>query len=278
MRSMLLSVSVLACAAGVASAVGDISTVNGYRVEARIFNDQPTTNLTINGTSYPAPGAGMIAGAAGPIVFDEQFTALTPGGNTNKHVAWLSTDGGASRFGMNPGQSWDLQFNVRIDAPAGSPRKEAGIEIHNPRLANNPPFTDEGQVLIASDGEVAVFGAAMPFTGLGFIYTLGTTAHVRMQFFAAGVHHPSLGAYQLDFTDAVNGLHSSGIKIWGNEADGTIGFNTDTAIGFKAQNSRNPFINDTSVITYNNISVVPAPTAAALFGVAGLAAFRRRRA
>ena len=39
----------------------DISTVNGYNVEARLYNDFAATNLNINGTAYPAPALGAIA-------------------------------------------------------------------------------------------------------------------------------------------------------------------------------------------------------------------------
>jgi hypothetical protein len=269
-------VVVLAGAAGVVHA-GNILNVNSYRVEARIFNDFPSTDLQINSVSYPVPGSGAIAGTSGPVVFDERNFGAS-GGFANKHVAWLSDDNGASRFTMTGSQSWAIGFTVRIDAPAGQPRKEAGIEIHNPRPNHLPPFTDEGQVLIASDGEVAVFGAAMPFTGFGpNVYTLGTTAQVLLEYFAPGTVDPTRGAYRLRFTDAFTGLHDSGFRIWGSEPDGTVGFNDGAMIGFKSQNQRNPFIADFSVMTYNDITITPAPGSALLLGL-GLATCRRRRA
>ncbi|CAG0958422.1 hypothetical protein PHYC_00594 [Phycisphaerales bacterium] len=261
-----------------AAFAGDMSAVDGYRVEARIYNDFPTSNLQINGVGYPAPGNGAILGQAGPVLFQEAF-APGGGGFANKHVAWMSQDGGASRLQMNGAQSWSLAFTVRIAAPAGQPRKEAGIEIHNPRPNHAPPYTDEGQVLIASDGEVAVFGAVMPFTGFGNnTYTLGTTAQVLFEYFSPGTADPVLGAYRLQFNDAVTGMHDSGMKFWSaSEPDGTAGFNSGAMIGFKSQNQRNPFITDTSEMEYNGITITPSPASIVLLGLGALSAARRRR-
>ncbi len=248
--------------AGLAMAT-DISTVNSWKVEERVFNDFPTTTLTtVN--NYPVE-----------LSFDEQFELGAVGNFANKHVGWISNDGGATRFQNNYAQSWVMEFDVSITAPDGSPRKEAGIEVRNPRPRLG--YTDEGQLLIASDGEVAIFGGVMPFTGLGFVYTLGTTAHVRFEYFAPGSADPTKGAYMLTFTDAVTGVHSSGLKVWGNEPDELYGFNYGAEFGLKAQNQRNPRIADSSDIVYGNFSVVPAPAATALLGLAGLVAGRRRR-
>ncbi len=257
--------AVVAAAAGVAMASSDISATNAFKVETRIFNDFPGSTLSVT-NSFP-----------GPLNFNEQFAVGEIGNFANKHIGWLSNDGGASRLELTPSQSWTMEFDVRIQAPFGQPRKEAGVEVHNPRPNNVPPYTDEGQILIASDGEVAVFGAVMPFTGFGNAYTLGETAHVKWQYFAAGTADPTLAGYRLIFTDPVTGVHDSGLKLWGVETDGTNGFNLGTVMGLKAQNTRNPRIADSSDITYNNFSVVPAPGAIALIGLAGLAAGRRRR-
>jgi hypothetical protein len=266
--------------AGVASAASaqDISSVNGYQTYGRLFNDFQNSSLSINGVNTPtgmsSPVIGSISGVSS-VQFNEQFAQGEPGNFANKHVAWLSNDGGASRFQTNQFQSFTMSFSVNIAAPAGAPRKEAGIEVWQPRPALG--FQDEGQVLIASDGEVAVFGGTMPFTGLGSVYTLGTTAQVTWEYFAPGIQDPTKGAYRLTFVDAVTGAHSSGIKVWGTEPDNIAG-HTGAFLGLKAQNQRNPFIADSSVITYGNVSIVPAPAGVAALGLAGLAASRRRRA
>ena len=169
-----------------------------------------------------------------------------------------------------------MAFNVNITVAAPGVRREAGIQVLNPRPSLG--FTDEGQMLIASDGEVAIFGGVMPFTGFGNVYTAGTTASVLWEYFAPGTADPILGAYRLRFTDAVTGLHDSGLKLWGaGEPDGLFGFNFGTEMALKAQNQRIPTINDFSDIAYSNFSIVPAPSAVALLGMAGLITGRRRR-
>ena len=264
MKSVFVMGVAVMASAGSAMAI-DMSTVNSFNYQ-KLWNDFPTAVSHVT-NAFPSFGV------------REEFAAGTVGGFANKHVGWLSNDGGASPLTNNYNQSWTLSFNVTINTAfgVGQPRREAGIEVHNPR---NPVFggwTDEGQVLIASDGEVAVFGASMPFTGFGNIYTLGTTAGVIFEYFAPGAVDPLKGAYQLTFIDAVTGVHSSGLKIWGNEGDALYGINYGAKIGLKAQNQRNPFIEDFSDIQYTNVSVVPAPAALGLLGLAGLAAGRRRR-
>jgi hypothetical protein len=271
-RNVLTAAVALACFAGAAFAQ-DISQFNAYRMEARLFNDFATSALTINGANQPVPNTYAIP--AGPLHINEQFPQGTTGNFANKHVGWISTDGGATNFGTSQFQSWSMSFNVNLNAAAGSPRKEAGIQFNQPRPGLG--YTDEGQLLIASDGEVAVFGATMPFTGFGpTAYTLGTTAQVTFSYFAPGIHDPTKGAYQLIFVDAVTGLHDSGIKIWGTEPDGIVGFN-NASLGFKLQNQRNPFTNDFGDALYSNVSIVPSPAGLALLGLAGLGAARRRR-
>jgi hypothetical protein len=220
-------------------------------------------------TPPPAPGSLPVSVPVPGNSFhiDEDVGPGAIGNYANQHIGWFSTDGGNSRFHSNYMQSFQMDFTVNITAPNGQPRKEGGIKIRNPRLNNqNPPgnpapFTDEGEVMVASDGQV----------------TVGQTSTVSFRYFAPGVQDPVLGAYQLLFTDPVTGAHDSGIKLWGNEADGTFGFNTDSEFGFLMQAQRNPFISDNYTVEYNGLQVVPAPGALALIGFAGLAAGRRRR-
>lgn len=273
MKSMMLMVAV--CGMAAAATAQDISQANGFRMETRVFNDFSGTSLSINGN--PEANPGMRDSFASPgmgVRFTEQFQQFQQGGFANKHIGYLSSDGGATAMGLSHVQSWSMELDVSISAPGGAPRKEAGIRVENPRPGLG--YTDEGLVLIASDGEVAVFGGVMPFTGFGNVYTLNTTAHVKFEFFAPGTVD-ARGAYRLTFTDAVTGVHDSGLKIWGAEPDGTAGFNSGTRLGLIAQNQRNPLIADSSDINYSNIRVIPAPGAMGVLGLAGLVARRRRR-
>lgn len=287
--SFVLCATLVAGAAASALA-GDISQVNAFRTETRVFNDFSASNLDVGNIGGPYTncptnpmGAQPVVSvpSAGGLQIRDQYGVGMAGNFANKHVGWLSTDGGATRYGHAEAQSFDLSFTVNIGAPAAAPRKEAGIEVRNPRPALG--YVDEGQLLIASDGEVAVFGGVMPFYssnvfGGGPWYTVNTTAQVTLRYFAPGVADPTLGAYQILFTDAVTGFHDSGLRLWGaGEPDGTKGFNGGTEFGFKAQNQRNPFINEFGDTQYGGVNIVPAPGALALLGLGGLAVTRRRR-
>lgn len=265
--------------AGLASAAiaGDMSQVNGLAVTTRVFNDFGTSDLKVDGVARAQTSETYARAGLGDYRVQETFAAGTVGNYANKHMAYLSNDGGNSALGLHSSQSWKLEFNINITAPNGAPRKEGVVQIENPRPALG--YTDEGRILVTSDGEVAVFGGVMPFTGFGNnVYTRNTTAHVSFEFFAPGAVDAVLGGYRLIFTDAVTGIHDSGIKLWGNaEPDGTTGFNEGARIGFAVQNQRNPFIDDSSDFLFSNITVVPAPGSIAVMGLMGLAATRRRR-
>ncbi len=273
----------LATLAGTALASTNVNNINAFQVDNRNFNDfnNSTLNWGAAGAATnlaPLPTDDGTLPIAGGVQWRDEFAAFSAGNGSfaNKHLAWLSSDGGASRHQGNLNQSWTMAFNVNITVAAPGVRREAGIQVLNPRPSLG--FTDEGQMLIASDGEVAIFGGVMPFTGFGNVYTAGTTASVLWEYFAPGTADPILGAYRLRFTDAVTGLHDSGLKLWGaGEPDGLFGFNFGTEMALKAQNQRIPIIDDFSDIAYSNFSIVPAPSAVALLGMAGLITGRRRR-
>lgn len=283
------AVLVVALAAGSALA-SDISQVNGFRLEGRNWGDfHNVSSMSYGPAAGPlgaAPATSFTA-AQTPVGAGIRVTEAFPagqGGGSN-HIAWLSSDGGASRFQAwgggegAGGQSFNITTTILMQGGQMAPRKEGGLKIRNPRHNHNPFFVDEGLVLVASDGEVAVFGAAMPFTGFGpNVYTFGTTATIDFSYYAPGTVDPVLGGYRLRFTDAVTGLHDSGIKLWGaSEPDGIKGFNNGTEIGLNFQGFNNLVLPDMIDITYGNVSITPAPGALALLGLGGLVATRRRR-
>lgn len=276
MKSVLGIAAIAACA-GIAAA-DDISSANGFAAQMRVFNDFPTSILHIGpaGSPFipvPAPGNVPLAPLATGATVDENFPAGTIGNFANKHQLFLSNNGGASPLPLTRSQSFTVSTTVTIQAPAEFPRKEGGIIMYNDRGGG---FLDEGRVLVASDGEVAVFGANQSFTGFGNIYTLGTTASLTYEYFAPGTNGP-LAQYRVTFIDAVTGFHSSGLKDFDPGSPDANGLNNGSVFGFVAQNQRNPLINDHSVITYGHVSVIPTPSVLALLGMAGLASIRRRR-
>jgi hypothetical protein len=272
----------------------DITQVNSFRLEGRNFGDFSSTGANPSTMQYgpaggpyvAAPGiqfnAGVSPSSAGLQII-ENFPAGIGGGDN--HVGYLSSDGGASRFQVwgggegSGGQSFSLTTTITMTGTQTAPRKEGGLKINNPRHNHDPFFIDQGLVLVASDGEVAVFGAAMPFTGMGAnVYTFGTTATINFEYYAPGVADPILGGYRLRFTDAVTGLHDSGVKLWGaSEPDGIKGFNGGTEIGLQFQGFNNLIAADGINIAYGGVNLVPAPSALALLGLGGLVATRRRR-
>ncbi len=279
MKSVAILVTLAAAGAAVAS---DISQVNGYRVDMRVFNDFPDPIAAASFgpaggpfTNAPAP-ASFTQTPASSLQMNHYFQNGAVGNFANKHVGYFSQDGGATQYGHNVAQSFTIDMDVRINATSIGPRKEGGIRVENPRPALG--YTDEGLVLVASDGEVAVFGGVMPFHTFGNVYTANTTAHMSFQYFAPGTAHATLGGYRLVFTDTVTGVHDTGLKLWGaGEPDGTAGYNTGTRFGLVSQAQRNPFVADSAEMIYSNVSLVPAPSALALLGLGGLVAGRRRR-
>lgn len=283
-KTFVGAIALVACAG---AALGDdISQANGYQFRARVFNDFPVSALTFGpaGTPVipaPVPGNYPLAGLGSGLEVLEVFPQFTPGNFANRHDARFSADGGLTPLPISNGQSFEISTTLTINANV-SPRKEAGIIIFNDRGGG---FIDEGRVNVTSDGEVAVFGANMLFSGNGEglgngVYTVGTTAQMTYRYFAPGTIGP-IAAYQVIFIDAVTGVHDTGIR--GFDPNGAIGpnaangINTGSNIGFVVQSQRNPLIADTADVIFGNVSVVPAPGAAALLGLGGLVALRRRR-
>ncbi len=274
-----IAVLVLAVA-GTASTAVALPAFNGLFGEARVFNDFATSNLTVNGTAYPTPGtfSAPLPSGAQQLVIRDQFPFPTAGNFANKHRAALSADGGASAYGFQRSDGFDLSVDFRIDTPFPNVRKEGSIEIRNPRFSIDPNFIDEGRILVASDGEVAVFGGAMPFIGFGSVYTAGTTANIRFIYAAPGHNGPgSLAAIRLIFTPQAGVPIDSGWRTWGPEVDGD-GFNDGTTVHFVGQAQRFAVSSDEAIFTWGNLNVIPSPATLALVGLGGLVAVRRRRA
>lgn len=290
MKTVTMSVAAVVALSG--SALAGIGDVNGYHVEARNFNDFGSSTLTISGVAYPTPGTGSIAGVGTTVNFNEQFAPLTTGNFANRHNAFLSADGGASRYAVQRNDSFYLQTRLTILSGSGV-QKEGGINFWNNRNVLDFPggvptpatFTDEGLFNVrSSDGEVAVFGGALPFHSFGNVYVTGTTVTLGFAYYAPGTIAADAAVEYF-----YNGV-ASGIKFMGNGGDlvnpgdvlsptfGAGGISNFASVGFRAQNSRDFLPGDFSDITYGETILIPTPGAAGLLGLAGLVATRRRRA
>lgn len=245
-------VGIVLAAGLAATASAQISSINSLVVHERQWNDFPTSSLTTSAT-------------ANSFHVREDFAAGTVGNYANKHWASFSADG-VTDYQFQNAESFQISFNINLNAFAGQPRKEAGLFIFN----HHPDgWNAEGQFMTASDGEAAIFAGALPFTGFGNnAYALGTTVAVQFNYFA-----PS-GGGQAAYEAIFNGV-SSGIKKFDDPAFN--GINDGSVITFYSQNQRNPFVDDFVDLNYTNISIIPTPATGAIFGLVSLVGLRRRR-
>lgn len=237
----------LAAALLVAPALADVTEINSVKIEERIFNDYPNSTL-VSTNNYPAL-----------VSFVE--SNFGDGGWANMHCAWFSADGGASRRAFLGAESFDISTTVYLDAGSTAPRKESGFRYTTPNIG-------EGLFMVAADGEVAAFGANLPFyTFGGGAYALGTTATLRMIYRAGGT--PTMEYI-------FNGLSSGPLPLALDYPVLIDGSN----LGLYLQNAvddSNP--SEFGLVEYGNITVdVPEPAAAVLLALAALAVRRRARA
>ncbi|MFZ4574417.1 MAG: hypothetical protein ACOYN0_08470 [Phycisphaerales bacterium] len=306
--SKTLAMVLVAGIAGVASA--QISSLNGFNLDYRNFNDFATSSTSIDQdgplgnapTNLPSPRGNLaMPGISSTYNLHEEIPSVAQGNFANRHLQFFSNDGGNTAYQLQANESFQITARVKIDTnmpsgPGAPTVSETGFWFHNPRVnEQGNSFVDEGGLWVISNGTSFTGGAAMDFAllgegngsrppsdPLGPIYTEGGWAAISFTYYAPGALGPGQGAgYIASIHDEVSGLtRSSGLKRFGyiaaTEPVGG-GFNPGTVFGFRYQNSRFPLI-DTVTDTYiNDITIVPAPSALAALGLAGLAATRRRR-
>ncbi|MBC7771085.1 MAG: hypothetical protein H7210_01190 [Pyrinomonadaceae bacterium] len=225
---------------------------NGVVAVDRLFNDYPNSTLTVT-NNYPAQ-----------VQWNE--TNFGNGGFANRHARYFSADGGASAIDWNYADAFDLALTVDLDAtPVGG--REAGFHTDLFGL---------GIFGVLPNGEIAAFGSILPFHSFGNVWAPGTPVRLQM------IHTPGNGdgvtAGTIPSTieyryDLGAGAISSG-AIPFTTTEGGIPSNFNFLVGFGVQNAG--AAGGTSNANFTNI-VVPAPGAAALLGLGGLAMIRRRR-
>jgi hypothetical protein len=223
----------------------DITDINSWKVETRIFNDYPDSNLVV------------VENFSSLLSFAEDD--FGEGGYANMHAGWFSSDGGATRRKVATSEAFDIRTTALLDAGSLSPRKEAGFRFNTPTLG-------EALFIITSDGEVAAFGANFPFYKFGDdAYEPGTEvemgviyrpANKTIEYLLGGSSSGELN-FAADFPDWIDGTE---IALYGQFAP----------------DDSNP--SDFGLAVYTDTTIqVPEPTSIGLLLLAALAALRGSR-
>lgn len=191
-------------------------------VTPRVWNDVPTSELTFT-NDYPWS------------VSLTETNLLRDGGFANRHLFTFSADG------VNPGvinnnTHFQVSMTVNLNSNNPSRRKEAGFQIVQ-------PWGGDGPMMVASDGEVAVFGEWLVFHGFGNgFYTAGTDLDVTFRYF-------------LDPTDQFNKTtYIAGNTVAGPYIPGNLeqGFIDNSGFRLYSQNQRS-LTGESVALTYSNI-------------------------
>jgi hypothetical protein len=235
--------------------------VNGITVNERVFNDFPTSALTVNNSNSINPGS---------VVIDDRGFDTSAGGFANRHDALMSSDSGATAHTFSIDDAFSLSAEVTLDVGSVSPRKEAGIRI-------NSPITGDALFIINSDaGEIVAFGGGAPFTlfgnnGGGNGYTPGSTITMGVIYTPSGGGANGVPGTLEYFIDRGLGIETTGPLDWANLEGGPVDF----SIGFYSQVAPADD-NDFSTASFNNITYTPEPSALIAL-LAGLSLLARRR-
>lgn len=240
------------------------AAINGYDVNARVFNDNAGSTLTIT------PAAPINANPA-TITIRDEFTGAFTG--ANRHDVLASSDGGTTAFDHSIDDSFVFTTQLTLTAGFNAPRKEAGIRI-------NSPITGEMLFLVNSDaGEIVTFGGPFHLFGNnagGNGYTPGSSILLGIRHIGGGDGNGGIADTTEFFIDRGAGIETTGPLAWSNLEGGPVNFQ----VGVYAQGGANAggdFVN--ALFSNTTYTVVPEPGTLALFGmgVLGLLAVRRKR-
>lgn len=254
--AMMFAIAVLPASAAMAQ-------VNGWKTNARVFNDFTTSTLNI---TNPNTNPGTI------VIDDRNFTDDGVGGNfANRHDVMASKDNGATAFSFPITEGFTISANVSLSVGSTAPRKEAGFRI-------NSPVTGDMLFLVNSDaGEIVTFGGGGPFhsfsSGAQPDYVPGTTILMGFTYTPGSGGNPGTTEY---FINRGSGLETTGPLAWSNLEGGPVNFNVGV-YGQFSPSLANP--QDFGTATFGNLSIVPIPEPASLglLALGGAMAMVRRR-
>lgn len=292
--------SILSVVAFAGAAQASITNANGLNFNSYESFRNPAavipSNATLDGNAVPVAFNGSSATTLGNHTFRETYAAGTPG-FANRHMLWLSTDGGNTPYALAANEgSFRIEacFVIRTNHPTGiaSPvNSETGIWIHNPRVnEQGQPFIDEGGIWAITNGTSFVGGASQDFFLFGeggfnnpnsppIVFT-GDVIFQSYTYYAPNYFGPgSRAGFEATVTNLTRGIsRSSGLKNFNpipNSAEN--GLNAGTTVGFRFQNQVFPPIETDTTTELSHVVVIPGPGAAAFLGLGALVAGRRRR-
>ncbi|MGD9689970.1 MAG: PEP-CTERM sorting domain-containing protein [Phycisphaerales bacterium] len=301
MKTCVASLALTVLAGG---ALADISTINSLTLNSYENFRNPMSVIPsslvytdANGMQSPAPVFNQFSPS--PINGGHRLMETIPQGSAgfaNRHMLWFSNDGGASAYQLTAGQSFRVSacFIINTNHPTGigAPvNSETGIWMHNPRTNEaGVNFIDEGGVWAITNGTSFSGGVGQGF----FLYGEGgfnnpanppiifTGDLIEQTYEYIAPNHPASGGmaqYRATVTNVTRGISRTSPWLGFNAIPGSMenGLNPGTTIGFRFQNVNFPIQDTITTTDVFNVSIIPAPSAAALMGLGLIAAGRRRR-
>jgi hypothetical protein len=143
-------------------------------------------------------------------IIDDQYTATAGGIHfANRHDLVFSSDNASTPRVFNTADSFDISFDIKLEAGANSPRKEAGLIVQQP--------IGDSQFIVNTDAhEIVVFGGFQPFfsfnTEFGLAFNSGDTINMRMIYTGKTESNPGTFQYIVikDGTTYMSPLKPSG--------------------------------------------------------------------
>lgn len=237
------------------------SSINSFAVYDRWFGDYPGSTPVVTNGGLPS------------LRFQESGYVSTQGFAT-RNIGFLAVNGAPYQF--NPAQSFRVDTDVTINS--NSFATEAGFTLGSaPNLPSSAGANTGDFHIRVPDGEIAAFGATNPFFANNNPFnggnthpwptiTTGVTYHMTM------IYETSAFGSTMNF--GVNGVFTGQLQM----GDPTI--LAGTYVGVFAQGPNNfPLAPGyTKDVIYTNTTIaIPAPASAAMLGLGGLLAARRRR-